>query len=110
MKPVQNTSLSDIFIVFILVLTERHMQRIGHLLQSSMFLNYMWQKMRVAGAPVRYVFFKHNKGLLESRVLVCVSVLFKLDLTITQRLWLCFHLTGIWRKKILFATELHSQD
>lgn len=32
--------------------TERHMQRIGHLLQSSMFLNYMWQKMRVAGAPV----------------------------------------------------------
>ncbi|XP_069569588.1 transducin beta-like protein 3 [Brachyistius frenatus] len=30
--------------------TERHMQRIGHLLQSSMFLNYMWQKMRVAGA------------------------------------------------------------
>nr|XP_043907653.1 transducin beta-like protein 3 [Solea senegalensis] len=31
--------------------TERHMQRIGHLLQASMFLNYMWQKMRVAGAP-----------------------------------------------------------
>lgn len=31
--------------------TERHMQRIGHLLQKSMFLNYMWQKMRVAGAP-----------------------------------------------------------
>ncbi|KAM4531760.1 transducin beta-like protein 3 [Odontesthes bonariensis] len=30
--------------------TERHMQRIGHLLQASMFLNYMWQKMRVAGA------------------------------------------------------------
>uniref|UniRef100_A0A3P8WAM9 Transducin beta like 3 n=1 Tax=Cynoglossus semilaevis TaxID=244447 RepID=A0A3P8WAM9_CYNSE len=33
--------------------TERHMQRIGHLLQASMFLNYMWQKMRVAGAPAR---------------------------------------------------------
>uniref|UniRef100_A0A672Z3B4 U3 small nucleolar RNA-associated protein 13 C-terminal domain-containing protein n=1 Tax=Sphaeramia orbicularis TaxID=375764 RepID=A0A672Z3B4_9TELE len=32
--------------------TERHMQRIGRLLQASMFLNYMWQKMRVAGAPV----------------------------------------------------------
>ncbi|XP_053194278.1 transducin beta-like protein 3 [Scomber japonicus] len=31
--------------------TERHMQRIGNLLQKSMFLNYMWQKMRVAGAP-----------------------------------------------------------
>uniref|UniRef100_A0A8D3DM12 Transducin beta like 3 n=1 Tax=Scophthalmus maximus TaxID=52904 RepID=A0A8D3DM12_SCOMX len=31
--------------------TERHMQRIGHLLQASMFLNYMWQKMRVTGAP-----------------------------------------------------------
>uniref|UniRef100_A0A8C4ERV9 Transducin beta like 3 n=1 Tax=Dicentrarchus labrax TaxID=13489 RepID=A0A8C4ERV9_DICLA len=31
--------------------TERHMQRIGRLLQASMFLNYMWQKMRVAGAP-----------------------------------------------------------
>ncbi|TNN66123.1 hypothetical protein EYF80_023601 [Liparis tanakae] len=30
---------------------ERHMQRIGNLLQASMFLNYMWQKMRVAGAP-----------------------------------------------------------
>ncbi|XP_077590202.1 transducin beta-like protein 3 [Stigmatopora nigra] len=29
--------------------TERHMQRIGRLLQASMFLNYMWQKMRVAG-------------------------------------------------------------
>ncbi|CAG11456.1 unnamed protein product, partial [Tetraodon nigroviridis] len=27
--------------------TERHMQRIGRLLQASMFLNYMWQKMRV---------------------------------------------------------------
>uniref|UniRef100_A0AAX7VDU2 U3 small nucleolar RNA-associated protein 13 C-terminal domain-containing protein n=1 Tax=Astatotilapia calliptera TaxID=8154 RepID=A0AAX7VDU2_ASTCA len=26
--------------------TERHMQRIGRLLQASMFLNYMWQKMR----------------------------------------------------------------
>nr|XP_020472127.1 transducin beta-like protein 3 [Monopterus albus] len=33
--------------------TEKHMQRIGHLLQASMFLNYMWQKMRVAGAPSR---------------------------------------------------------
>uniref|UniRef100_A0A8C3ANG6 Transducin beta like 3 n=1 Tax=Cyclopterus lumpus TaxID=8103 RepID=A0A8C3ANG6_CYCLU len=33
--------------------TERHMQRIGNLLQASMFLNYMWQKMRVAGAPSR---------------------------------------------------------
>uniref|UniRef100_A0A665WD90 U3 small nucleolar RNA-associated protein 13 C-terminal domain-containing protein n=1 Tax=Echeneis naucrates TaxID=173247 RepID=A0A665WD90_ECHNA len=32
--------------------TERHMQRIGHLLQASMFLNYMWQTMRVAGAPL----------------------------------------------------------
>ncbi|KAM9394310.1 transducin beta-like protein 3 [Pholidichthys leucotaenia] len=31
--------------------TERHMQRIDRLLQASMFLNYMWQKMRVAGAP-----------------------------------------------------------
>lgn len=31
--------------------TERHMQRIGRLLQASMFLNYMWQKMRVTGAP-----------------------------------------------------------
>ncbi|KAM6965774.1 transducin beta-like protein 3 [Tautogolabrus adspersus] len=31
--------------------TERHMQRIGKLLQASMFLNFMWQKMRVAGAP-----------------------------------------------------------
>ncbi|XP_029014911.1 transducin beta-like protein 3 [Betta splendens] len=31
--------------------TERHMQRIGHLLRASMFLNFMWQKMRVAGAP-----------------------------------------------------------
>ncbi|CAJ1076526.1 transducin beta-like protein 3 [Xyrichtys novacula] len=31
--------------------TERHMQRIGKLLQASMFLNYMWQKMRVVGAP-----------------------------------------------------------
>ncbi|KAI1883949.1 hypothetical protein AGOR_G00221340 [Albula goreensis] len=29
--------------------TERHMQRIGRLLQSSMFLDYMWQKMRVTG-------------------------------------------------------------
>ncbi|XP_055754572.1 transducin beta-like protein 3 [Salvelinus fontinalis] len=32
--------------------TERHMQRIGRLLQASMFLDYMWQKMRVTGAPV----------------------------------------------------------
>lgn len=32
--------------------TERHMQRIGLLLQSSMFLNYMWQKMRVVGEPI----------------------------------------------------------
>ncbi|TSO37072.1 Transducin beta-like protein 3 [Bagarius yarrelli] len=30
--------------------TERHMQRIGRLLQSSMFLDYMWQKMRVTGS------------------------------------------------------------
>uniref|UniRef100_A0A3B1IEJ5 Transducin beta like 3 n=2 Tax=Astyanax mexicanus TaxID=7994 RepID=A0A3B1IEJ5_ASTMX len=29
--------------------TGRHMQRIGRLLQSSMFLDYMWQKMRVTG-------------------------------------------------------------
>uniref|UniRef100_A0A672FCY6 U3 small nucleolar RNA-associated protein 13 C-terminal domain-containing protein n=1 Tax=Salarias fasciatus TaxID=181472 RepID=A0A672FCY6_SALFA len=34
--------------------TERHMQRISHLLQASMFLNYMWQKMRVTGDPSRY--------------------------------------------------------
>uniref|UniRef100_A0A671SWI3 Transducin (beta)-like 3 n=1 Tax=Sinocyclocheilus anshuiensis TaxID=1608454 RepID=A0A671SWI3_9TELE len=27
--------------------TERHMQRIGRLLQASMFLDYMWQKMRI---------------------------------------------------------------
>ncbi|KAL0993109.1 hypothetical protein UPYG_G00103330 [Umbra pygmaea] len=31
--------------------TERHMQRISRLLQASMFLHYMWQKMRVVGAP-----------------------------------------------------------
>ncbi|XP_076026765.1 transducin beta-like protein 3 [Genypterus blacodes] len=31
--------------------TERHMQRMGRLLQASMFLNYMWQKMRVTGVP-----------------------------------------------------------
>nr|XP_054606507.1 transducin beta-like protein 3 [Nothobranchius furzeri] len=30
--------------------TERHMERIDRLLQASMFLSYMWQKMRVAGA------------------------------------------------------------
>ncbi|KAJ8344989.1 hypothetical protein SKAU_G00291820 [Synaphobranchus kaupii] len=29
--------------------TDRHMQRIGRLLQASMFLDYMWQKMRVTG-------------------------------------------------------------
>ncbi|XP_067279298.1 transducin beta-like protein 3 [Pseudorasbora parva] len=29
--------------------TERHMQRIGRLLQASMFLDYMWQKMRITG-------------------------------------------------------------
>ncbi|XP_051571584.1 transducin beta-like protein 3 [Myxocyprinus asiaticus] len=29
--------------------TERHIQRIGRLLQSSMFLDYMWQKMRITG-------------------------------------------------------------
>uniref|UniRef100_A0A674NEL3 Transducin beta like 3 n=1 Tax=Takifugu rubripes TaxID=31033 RepID=A0A674NEL3_TAKRU len=34
--------------------TERHMQRIGRLLQASMFLNYMWQKMRVVGEPSRW--------------------------------------------------------
>lgn len=33
---------------------DRHMQRIGRLLQASMFLNYMWQKMRVAGGPCRW--------------------------------------------------------
>ncbi|XP_072549538.1 transducin beta-like protein 3 [Salminus brasiliensis] len=33
--------------------TERHMQRIGRLLQSSMFLDYMWQKMRVTGGKDR---------------------------------------------------------
>ncbi|XP_063047761.1 transducin beta-like protein 3 isoform X2 [Engraulis encrasicolus] len=32
--------------------TERHMQRIGRLLQASMFLDYMWQKMRLTGATV----------------------------------------------------------
>lgn len=30
--------------------TERHMQRINRLLQASMFLDYMWQKMRITGA------------------------------------------------------------
>uniref|UniRef100_A0A8C6P2F7 Transducin beta like 3 n=1 Tax=Nothobranchius furzeri TaxID=105023 RepID=A0A8C6P2F7_NOTFU len=30
--------------------TERHMERLDRLLQASMFLSYMWQKMRVAGA------------------------------------------------------------
>ena len=35
------------------VLPERHMQRIGHLLQASMFLDYMWQKMRLTGGTVR---------------------------------------------------------
>ncbi|XP_026866596.2 transducin beta-like protein 3 [Electrophorus electricus] len=29
--------------------TERHMQRVGRLLQASMFLDYMWRQMRVAG-------------------------------------------------------------
>uniref|UniRef100_A0A8C1XVU1 Transducin (beta)-like 3 n=1 Tax=Cyprinus carpio TaxID=7962 RepID=A0A8C1XVU1_CYPCA len=29
--------------------TERHMQRIGRLLQASVFLDYMWQKMRITG-------------------------------------------------------------
>ncbi|XP_006637433.2 transducin beta-like protein 3 [Lepisosteus oculatus] len=29
--------------------TERHFQRIGRLLQASMFLDYMWQHMRVTG-------------------------------------------------------------
>ncbi|TRY98994.1 hypothetical protein DNTS_001252 [Danionella cerebrum] len=33
--------------------TERHMQRISRLLQSSMFLDYMWQKMRITGAQDR---------------------------------------------------------
>uniref|UniRef100_A0A8C5GPD4 U3 small nucleolar RNA-associated protein 13 C-terminal domain-containing protein n=1 Tax=Gouania willdenowi TaxID=441366 RepID=A0A8C5GPD4_GOUWI len=32
--------------------TERHMQRIGNLLQASMFLNYMWQKMRGGALPL----------------------------------------------------------
>uniref|UniRef100_A0A8C4ERU6 Transducin beta like 3 n=1 Tax=Dicentrarchus labrax TaxID=13489 RepID=A0A8C4ERU6_DICLA len=32
--------------------TERHMQRIGRLLQASMFLNYMWQKMRTENSTV----------------------------------------------------------
>ncbi|XP_062388240.1 transducin beta-like protein 3 [Sardina pilchardus] len=32
--------------------TERHMQRIGRLLQASMFLDYMWQKMRLTGGAV----------------------------------------------------------
>ena len=39
--------------IYLLYPSERHMQRIGHLLQASMFLNYMWQKMRVAGAASR---------------------------------------------------------
>uniref|UniRef100_A0AAY4BET5 U3 small nucleolar RNA-associated protein 13 C-terminal domain-containing protein n=1 Tax=Denticeps clupeoides TaxID=299321 RepID=A0AAY4BET5_9TELE len=29
--------------------TERHLKRIGHLLQSAMFLDYMWQQMRLTG-------------------------------------------------------------
>uniref|UniRef100_A0A673KNL3 Transducin beta-like protein 3 n=1 Tax=Sinocyclocheilus rhinocerous TaxID=307959 RepID=A0A673KNL3_9TELE len=33
--------------------TERHMQRIGRLLQASMFLDYMWQKMRITGGKDR---------------------------------------------------------
>lgn len=32
---------------------ERHMQRIGRVLQASMFLDYMWQKMRVTGSKDR---------------------------------------------------------
>uniref|UniRef100_A0A672Z224 U3 small nucleolar RNA-associated protein 13 C-terminal domain-containing protein n=1 Tax=Sphaeramia orbicularis TaxID=375764 RepID=A0A672Z224_9TELE len=48
--------------------TERHMQRIGRLLQASMFLNYMWQKMRVAGAPI----LSHNpKVSFKSHVNAC---------------------------------------
>uniref|UniRef100_A0A6Q2X9S5 U3 small nucleolar RNA-associated protein 13 C-terminal domain-containing protein n=1 Tax=Esox lucius TaxID=8010 RepID=A0A6Q2X9S5_ESOLU len=35
--------------------TERHLQRIGRLLQASMFLDYMWQKMRVTGATASIV-------------------------------------------------------
>lgn len=45
--------------------TERHMQRIGRLLQASMFLNYMWHKMRVAGAPSRW-----GRGLLGKRFIL----------------------------------------
>lgn len=33
---------------------ERHMQRISRLLQASMFLDYMWQKMRVTGSKDRW--------------------------------------------------------
>lgn len=33
---------------------ERHMQRISRLLQASMFLDYMWQKMRVTGNKDRW--------------------------------------------------------
>ncbi|XP_066545260.1 transducin beta-like protein 3 [Amia ocellicauda] len=31
--------------------TERHFQRIGRLLQASMFVDYMWQNMRLTGKP-----------------------------------------------------------
>uniref|UniRef100_A0A8C1W8Q0 Transducin beta like 3 n=1 Tax=Cyprinus carpio TaxID=7962 RepID=A0A8C1W8Q0_CYPCA len=37
--------------------TERHMQRIGRLLQASMFLDYMWQKILFITSPVGLLFF-----------------------------------------------------
>lgn len=47
------TQGQSISIQYIFSFAERHMQRIGRLLQASMFLNYMWQKMRVVGEPSR---------------------------------------------------------
>uniref|UniRef100_A0A673KI60 Transducin beta-like protein 3 n=1 Tax=Sinocyclocheilus rhinocerous TaxID=307959 RepID=A0A673KI60_9TELE len=45
--------------------TERHMQRIGRLLQASMFLDYMWQKMVLPGGP------RLPWDLLSSRLETC---------------------------------------
>uniref|UniRef100_A0A8C4EUH6 Transducin beta like 3 n=1 Tax=Dicentrarchus labrax TaxID=13489 RepID=A0A8C4EUH6_DICLA len=43
--------------------TERHMQRIGRLLQASMFLNYMWQKMRVTENSTPFFMIDKEKGM-----------------------------------------------
>uniref|UniRef100_A0A8C5C9S9 Transducin beta like 3 n=1 Tax=Gadus morhua TaxID=8049 RepID=A0A8C5C9S9_GADMO len=51
--------------------TERHMQRIGRLLQSSMFIDYMWQKMRVTGSSSILI---RAKGWLLKNVFVFASV------------------------------------